>query len=94
MWQLEVACELLLTECRLVTAGVLSKKGSFQIGAVLWVGMFLRGLGKERNWIRERHSRESKYIQGVFEISAQILISSYWLHGEFGKKYLKNSVKK
>jgi hypothetical protein len=49
MWQLEVACELLLTECRLVTAGVLPKKGSFQIGAVLWVGMFLRGLGKERN---------------------------------------------
>jgi hypothetical protein len=46
MWQLEVACELLLTECRLVTAGVLSKKGSFQIGAVLWVGMFLWGLGK------------------------------------------------
>jgi hypothetical protein len=33
-------------------------------------------------------------IQGVFEMRAQILITSYWLHVELGKKYLKNSVKK
>jgi hypothetical protein len=25
------------------------------------------------------------YIQGVFEIRAQILITSYWLHVELGK---------
>jgi hypothetical protein len=32
-------------------------------------------------------------IQGVFEIRAQILITSYWLHVELGKKYLKNCVR-
>jgi hypothetical protein len=29
-------------------------------------------------------------IQGVFEMSAEILITSYWLHVEFGKNIKKN----
>jgi hypothetical protein len=29
------------------------------------------------------------YIQGVFEMRAQILITSYWLHVELGKNILK-----
>jgi hypothetical protein len=28
-------------------------------------------------------------IQGVFEMRVQILTTSYWLHVELGKKYLK-----
>jgi hypothetical protein len=34
------------------------------------------------------------HIQGDFESCADILITSYWLHVELGKKYLKNSISK
>jgi hypothetical protein len=33
-------------------------------------------------------------IQGDFESCADTLITSYWLHVELGKKYLKNSMSK
>jgi hypothetical protein len=32
---------------------------------------------------------EKKYIQGDFESCADILVTSYWLHGELGKNILK-----
>jgi hypothetical protein len=34
------------------------------------------------------------YIQGVFEMRAQILTTSYWLHVERGKIFKKIYVKK
>jgi hypothetical protein len=37
-------------------------------------------------------ARKIKYkIQGVFEMRAQILITSYWLHGELGKNPMSKS---
>jgi hypothetical protein len=33
-------------------------------------------------------------IQGVIEMRDQILTTSYWLHVEFKKKYLKNTMSK